>query len=67
VAGHLLSEFNNNAMVDDAVNGGRSGHGIFEDLIPLRKDEIGSDYHTAFASSALSAGHFALSASIRFY
>jgi hypothetical protein len=25
----------------------RSGHGIFEDPIPLRKDEVGSDYHTA--------------------
>jgi hypothetical protein len=47
MAGHLLSELNNNPMVEDAVKGDRSGHGIFEDLIPLRKDEIGSDYHTA--------------------
>ncbi len=25
----------------------RSGHGIFENPIPLRKDEVGSDHHTA--------------------
>ena len=36
VAGDLLSEFNNDAVVNDAVNGG-GGQGIFEDLIPLRK------------------------------
>jgi hypothetical protein len=29
VAGDLLSEFNNNAMVDDTVNGSGCGHGIF--------------------------------------
>ncbi len=34
-------------MVEEAVNVGRGGHGIFEDLIPLRKDEIGSDHRTA--------------------
>ena len=45
MAGHLLSELNNNPMVDNAVNGSRNGHGIFEDLIPLR-EEIGSDYRT---------------------
>ena len=33
--------------MDDAVNGGSGGHGVFEDLIPLRKDQIGSDDNTA--------------------
>jgi hypothetical protein len=27
--------------MDDAVNGGGGGHGLCEDLTPLRKDEIG--------------------------
>ena len=35
VAGHLLSEFDDNTVVDDAVDGGGGGHGVFEDLIPL--------------------------------
>ena len=35
VAGHLLSEFDDDTVVDDAVDGGGSGHGVFEDLIPL--------------------------------
>ena len=43
VAGDLLSEFNSNAMVDNAVNGSCRGHGIFEDLIPLRKDQVSSN------------------------
>ena len=47
MAGHLLSELNHNPMVNNAVNGRRIGHGIFEDLIPLRKDEIVTDYRTA--------------------
>jgi hypothetical protein len=38
MAGHLLSEFDNNAVVEDAVKGGRSNHGIFEDLIPSREE-----------------------------
>ena len=35
VAGHLLSEFDDDTVVDDAVDGGGGGHGVFEDLIPL--------------------------------
>ena len=53
MAGHLLSEFDNNAVVNNAVNGGRGGQGILEDLIPLREDKIGSDDH-ATALVALS-------------
>ena len=43
MTGDLLSELNNNAVVDDTVNGSGSSHGVFEDLVPLRKDQIGSD------------------------
>jgi hypothetical protein len=47
VTGDVLSEFNNDAVVNNAVNGGSSGQGVFEDLIPLRENEIGSDDDTA--------------------
>jgi len=43
VTGDLLSEFDNNTVMDNAVNCGSSGHGIFEDLVPLGEDEVGSD------------------------
>ena len=43
MAGDLLSEFNDDAVVDDAVDGSGRGHGVFEDLVPLRKDQVGSD------------------------
>jgi len=39
----LLSEFDNNAVVNDAVNCGCGGHWVFEDLIPLGKDQVGCD------------------------
>jgi len=35
VAGDLLSEFHDDAVVNDAVDGSGSGHGVFEDLFPL--------------------------------
>jgi hypothetical protein len=35
VAGDLLSKFHDDAVVDDTVNGGGGGHGVFEDLFPL--------------------------------
>jgi hypothetical protein len=41
VAGHLLSKFDNNTVVDDAVNGGSGGHGVFEDLIPFSVQPTG--------------------------
>ena len=47
VAGDLLSELNNNAMVDDTVNGSGRGHGILEYLVPLRKYQIRSDNNAA--------------------
>ena len=37
MAGYLLSEFNNNAVVDEAVIGGRRGYEIFKDLVPIEK------------------------------
>ena len=33
--------------MDDPVNGRRGGQRVFENLIPLRKDEIGGDNDTA--------------------
>ena len=47
MAGHLLSKFDNNAVMHDTVNSGCGGQGIFEDLIPLRKNEIGGNHHAA--------------------
>ena len=47
VAGHLLSEFDNNTVVDDAVDGSGGGHGVFEDLILLGKDQVGSAFYLA--------------------
>jgi hypothetical protein len=35
VTGHLLSEFDDDTVVDDAVDGGGGGHGVFEYLFPL--------------------------------
>ena len=35
VAGDLLSKFHDDAVVDDAVDGGGGGHGVFEDWFPL--------------------------------
>jgi hypothetical protein len=60
MACHLLSEFDDNTMVNDTVNGSCGGHGVFEDLIPLGKDQIGSDHHTAtlIALSQLSKENF---------
>ncbi len=43
VTGHLLSEFDDNAVVDDTVNSSSGGHGVLENLIPLREDKIGSN------------------------
>ena len=40
VTGHLLSEFDDDTVVDDAVDGCGGGHGVFEDLAPLREDQI---------------------------
>ena len=47
VAGHLRSEFDDDAVVDHAIDGSGGGQGIFEDLIPLGEDQIGGDDHTA--------------------
>jgi hypothetical protein len=33
--------------MDDAVDGGSGGHGVFEDLVPLAEDEIAGDVHGA--------------------
>jgi hypothetical protein len=33
VAGHLLSEFDDDTVVDDAVDGGCGGHGVSKDFI----------------------------------
>ena len=43
VADDLLSEFNNDAVVNNTINGGRRGQGVFEDLVPLGKDQVGGD------------------------
>ena len=43
MAGNLLSKFHDDTVVDDAVNCGSGGHGIFKDLIPLGKDQVGCD------------------------
>src|SRR5690606_36205623 len=45
-AGHLRPKLHNRAVVNDAVNGGGRGEGIFEDLVPFGEDEIGGDHHT---------------------
>ena len=38
-------QFQDRAVVDDPVDGCGSGHGVFENLVPLREDEIGGDEH----------------------
>jgi len=35
VTGDLLSKFHDDAVVDDTVDGGGGGHGVFEYLFPL--------------------------------
>ena len=40
-------EFEDDAVVDEAVDGGHGGHGIFEDLLPLRKRQIAGDHDAA--------------------
>ena len=47
MAGYLLSELNNDAVMHDAVDCGGGCHGVFKYLIPLRKDEVGGDHDTA--------------------
>ena len=47
VAGYLLSELNDDAVMQDAVNRSGGGHRVFEDLVPLRKDQVGGDHDTA--------------------
>ena len=34
-------------MVDQPVNGGHGGHGVLENLVPFRKDQIGTDHEAA--------------------
>jgi len=34
-------------VVDQAINGGHGGHGILENLVPFRKDQIGTDHEAA--------------------
>jgi hypothetical protein len=39
----LAGELEDSGMMDEAVDGSRCSHGIFEDLVPLREDQVGDD------------------------
>ena len=43
VADDLLSKFHDGAVMYDAINGGSGGHRVFEDLLPLGKNQVGRD------------------------
>ena len=43
----------NHGVMDQAINGGHRGHGIFENALPFAEDEVGGDHHR-FAFIALS-------------
>ena len=43
----------NHRMVNQAINGGHRGHGVFENAFPFAKDQIGTNHHR-FALVALS-------------
>jgi len=47
-----LHHVENDRVMLDAINGDQSGHGIFEDAIPLGKDQFGGQHH-GFAFVAL--------------
>ena len=40
-------KFENDGVMDDAVDGCGGGHRIFEDLVPLTEDQIAGDDHGA--------------------
>src|SRR6266852_2291227 len=47
----LLSKFDEEAVVDDPVDGRGGGHGVFEDLVPFGEDQVGgNDYAAAFVA-----------------
>ena len=51
VAGDFLPEFHDDAVVNHPIDGRRGGHGIFEDLVPLREDQVrGDDDAAAFVT-----------------
>ena len=46
-AGDVLAKLNDDAVVNDPIDGGRGGHRVFEDAVPLGEHEIGSNDHAA--------------------
>ena len=40
-------EFEDNGVMDDAVDGGGRGHRVFENLVPFSEDQIAGDDHGA--------------------
>lgn len=45
VAGHV--EFEDDAVVDQAVDGGGRGHSILEDLLPFAERQVACQHHAA--------------------
>mgnify|MGYP004269793685 CR=1 FL=1 len=46
-AGDVLAKLNDDAVVNDPIDGGGVGHRVFEDAIPFGEHKIGSNDHAA--------------------
>jgi len=40
----FVGQFQYGGMMNEAINGGSGGHGIFEDAVPLTEDEVARDH-----------------------
>ncbi len=40
----VVGQFQYGGMMDEPINGGSGGHGIFEDAVPLTEDEVARDH-----------------------
>ena len=53
VTGDVLSEFDDDAVMDDAVDGGCRCHGVLENLVPLRENQVGCDTAPAVGAGVM--------------